>query len=78
MVIHGTLNQMTEPTAEEIKSHRETMELTDKVLKKPYRLYTDEEVVKFITEPLSDTGGSLLAHSRVLETMLKAYKGDMK
>lgn len=71
------MNDLTQPpTPEEIISHRETMKSVDAILNKPYREYSDEEVVNYITEPMSDCGSTLLGIDRVANTMLSAYKGS--
>lgn len=73
------MNNLTQPpTQEEITSHRETMNSTDKILNKPQKNYSDDEVAKSLTEDIEDSGGCLLNGLRGLDIMLEAYKGPFR
>jgi len=62
------------PTSEEIAKHRRVMKFTDQVIRRPEGEYTDEQIIKYLTEPMSDSGNTLLGMGRVGAFMIREYK----
>lgn len=54
------------PTEPEIAIYRYTMMQTDRILRKPVREYTNEEVAASLLEIIPDTGGTALGEMRAM------------
>lgn len=69
---------MTEPTPAEIAWGRNLMRSVDDALRRSHRVPSDEEVRRYITDPIGDCGGTLLGQHRAFGVILRAYKGRRK